>query len=1641
MFLLADHNSYCKEFPLNFSESLNCDVVFDKKEWNLGKDAVVSFRKQNGGVVVTCDSKSRFLKHNETKSFIRLPEENTFYLITADGKKIFLYFCADSAPLTASKKILLNPKFKIAVGSSSKNSICFKNEYFISDLHAVIFFSGSAWYVSPKGKYGVFVNSEKISGTTHLHFGDDISMFGLHLVYFGTVLAVGNSMGKLTVSSSFGLYNCRANALAKSGAAVKVKQYSCPARKIPYISEGETEIEAPQVVNEMPKKNMLSVIGRPLTMAIPMLLGCTFMALGTSMGGGFMSMGIITAVSSALLGAVWAMKSVKSDDYEEKEAKRFQAYASYITAVSNDLAKAYKANIEAMNYMYPSSRRCVDYDEKCAKLWSRNPSHEDFLFVRLGLGQKPFQIKIKVPKKSFKTDGDVLSELPYVVQEDYKTMHNVPIGIDLRANRLVGVIGVNGNTEAAANLVNCIITQIAANNCYSDVKTVLLDAGKNQLYTETFSYMLNLPHCWSSDKKTRYYSSSEADVEDVSYELLKLMRIRASAEKQTAQPHYVVIVTDPRLLEHNLAAGYLLEPQESYGITTIVLSKSLAALPNSCHIVLETNGKNGAVNDTLDSASQKSYFKQDTVDLSHLVALSRRLANITVEEKAFEQSIPQQVDFLEMFHADTVEELGVLERWQKNRIDSSIGVPVGAKAGGELCILDIHEKFHGPHGLVAGTTGSGKSETLQSYLLSLCVNFSPDDINLFIIDYKGGGMANLFEKLPHLAGSITNLSGNNVRRAMISIKSETVRRQMLFNEYGVNSINQYTKMFKDGGSDIPIPHLIIVIDEFAELKKAQPEFMQEIISVAQVGRSLGVHLILATQKPSGTVDDNIRSNAKFRLCLRVQDRQDSVDMLHRPDAAFITQPGGCILQVGNDEVFEPFQSAWTGGIYIGKKDSNSSSAKMITNTGKTVVSLNYNKIHFVEERKKEWVKTVVEFILAELSDKNINSLNEQEKLYYGGRVFDSIKIKYPDFKGSASAFAQYMNLWPAEYSSLSAGQIATVVSDRARKEGVTLIVGEEKTVLDAVALHLADVSAANNFSQSYKLWLAPLNEKITLEDIPEWKSFAFKGEYRNEPSNSVAALVGMVDNPSERAQNPIFVDFTNGGNQLIIGSVVSGKSTFLQTVLYGLVNRYSPREVNLYIIDYSSRMLSVFESAPHTGGYVSEGNESKLEKLFILIQNEIEYRKKVLAGGTFTEYIKSHYAEMPAWIIAIDNFAGFKEKTASAYEQTLIQLSREGNSYGIYLIITASGFGLNEVTFRMSENFRTSYALQLSDKYKYAEVMHENNLQVLPEENVRGRGLIKTDDAVLEFQTAVINGGDDDYSRAAAAKSLFEKIAETVGEDEWAKRIPEIPEKPTLSLLRRNERYKQLCEDRRMLPIGYNERTADVYALKNDSFFCCTVLYQRPSDKGDLLGMIIKSACDKKDSEVAVFCNNNTYDKYTAESSAPEIIKTDKEIFAYFKRFSDIIVQRNKVKREMIDAGCDDAEIFERMAQFNPVYLIIDDLSAFFNSVYHPSDDCGKMNGFVENILDRGASHNVYIFGALNNADLLKVKLYKGFELFSKEKFGILSGSSVSSQRILNFGNVPLAESTKIPSKNNVFVTDGINSGALTTVVIPAVNR
>ena len=319
-------------------------------------------------------------------------------------------------------------------------------------------------------------------------------------------------------------------------------------------------------------------------------------------------------------------------------------------------------------------------------------------------------------------------------------------------------------------------------------------------------------------------------------------------------------------------------------------------LPMGCIKIIVLNADNKSGTRILSSNGEDSInFTYEEVSDEVASEIALKLSPVYIDEVSLESELTKNISLFELLNIVSVDDLNLKKRWEESEVYKSMAAPLGVKTKGEVVYLDLNEKHHGPHGLVAGTTGSGKSEILQSYILSMATFFHPYEVGFVIIDFKGGGMVNQFKDLPHLIGAITNIDGREITRSLLSIKAELRKRQELFAKAEVNHVDAYIKKYKAGEVDIPLPHLIIIADEFAELKAEHPDFMKELISAARIGRSLGVHLILATQKPSGVVDDQIWSNSKFKLCLKVQNKDDSNEVIKTPLAAEIKEPGRAIF--------------------------------------------------------------------------------------------------------------------------------------------------------------------------------------------------------------------------------------------------------------------------------------------------------------------------------------------------------------------------------------------------------------------------------------------------------------------------------------------------------------------------------------------------------------------------------------------------------------------------------------------------------------------------------------------------------------------------------------------------------------------------
>ncbi len=1501
-------------------------------------------RKEYSGETLTCGD----------LFIIELPNEKTISLIVAEyenGHNIM-------------RKYSISEIERIQIGSDECCNLRYTFMNYISRNHAILYQSGGSWYINDSSFNGTFIDGKRIIGVRQLKFGDIINIYGLKIVFLENLIAVTAYAYKgSAVKSSLNVYRQSDKTVIfnKYSSLHKKKFYKRSPRSIEQPYSEAVVIDAVPPQKRIRGKPLFLTIGPSFTMVIPMLLGSMMTIFGAGSGTGtYMYTGIITAFASALFGVFWAYNNIKYTNISEneQEQERYNAYGQYLIETAAFLKEKYDFNAAVLNKTNISAAECCKYDENNHQLWNRNASQEDFLSVRLGIGSCPFQVEINIPPKKFSVNRDELADKPQEIKKNFETLYNVPVCIDLLKNNMVGVVG-GQNLEGARQAVLNMVVQIAVNNCYTDVKMAFIYDEKNE--GNFWNFARWLPHVWTSDKKCRLIAAGKQEASDVCYELTKIMRSReennaaVSDSDEVKLPHYIIFIESPELLEGELLMKYIMKPRKEYGLTTVFITRQYEQLPNTCEEIIQNDDVFRGMYNISESRTKMKEIQFDTVYADQVEMLARRISGIEVNEEVETGEIPNSLDFFEMYNVTSLEALNIKERWVKNRTYDSMKVVIGRKSGGKDCFLDIHEKYHGPHGLVAGTTGSGKSETLQTYMLSLAVNFSPDDIAFLIIDFKGGGMANLFSGLPHLAGKISNLSGNQVRRAMISINSENRRRQKIFNDNNVNNINLYTRLYKNHEVNIPIPHLFIIIDEFAELKREQPEFMKELISVAQVGRSLGVHLILATQKPNGTVDDNIWSNTKFRLCLRVQDRQDSNEMLHKPDAAYLTQAGRCYLQVGNDELFELFQSGYSGAKYTENMiEKTKTDAVLITLTGKTALSGN-------SVRKK--IKNEVE----------------------------------AEHKGEQNA--------------------------------------KEITQLEAVTDYLRKVAEENNYSQKLQLWMPVLPDVICLKDIAEYKPCGYGR--RENGKWELKAPIGMYDNPENQSQQAVQIDFSKDGHLAVCGTVSTGKSTFLQTLMYSMMNLYTPEEVNFYTLDFSSKMLSSYEGAAHVGGVCYEEDIEKIKKLFNMLAKIMDERRELFKGGNYSQYVRVNGVTFPAVIVVIDNYSGFAEKTGGIFEAAIMRIAKEGVGYGVYLAVSCAGFNSMELPARIADNIRNVITLNMGDIFKYSEVLHVVRVPILPEADIKGRGLCMVNGNILEYQTAVAAEAADDYERQEKIKERMKDIA-----FEWkgltARKIPEIPAKPVLSDFEELTEYKKMVETDRMLPVGYYTKDASVYGINLQKTYCYLISGKSRTGKTNMLKCVISAAAKKAQTELVVIDAADGGLNAAAKKFNARYITGIDDIKNFFTETVDIFKKRNVLKRELYKNGYDDEAVFEKMQQEKMYFIFVYDFIDFIKSVYTAGAEI-QIAPYLENITERGYLHNIFFFGCINPDDAVKAAGYKIYSNIMSYRTGIHFGGYINSQKLFQFTDIPFVQQGKPMKCGMGLIPDDEDASLSQQVVIPLV--
>ncbi len=751
-------------------------------------------------------------------------------------------------------------------------------------------------------------------------------------------LVLTNNPGKkvnVNLSSGLNFYSIPADEATKSVVfqdkeLYDKNDYFSKAPRIRRIIESkEIRLSPPPPSQDSPELPLILTIGPMLTMGMMSFMNMfnvvnRIMSGETTFAKSWSQILTALAMMSSML--LWPMISRKYSKKmaEEHKKKLIEKYDGYLVKKEKEIQEEEHLQKDILNENLITVSECLNLIRKRnIGFWDKRNDQNDFLVVRFGMGSQPLDVNITYQEQDFNIDEDELREKADRLKERYEYINNVPVSYSFYDNKISAIMGFD--KKKSFEFTNNILLQLLTFYSYEDLKIVVFS---NEHNAYNWDYIKYLNHNFNNERNFRFFASNQDSAKLVMGYLEAVMRSRMGVKSSTpAKPHYLIIIDDYDSVKRFDFIGELTEADEDLGFSIVILEEKLNKLPSKCNNFISLTNSSGAILKNSYEKQEQIPFKEEIDNSVNMTSVSKVMSNIPIEFEEGVKSLPDAISFLEMHEVGKVEQLSILNRWSMNDSTMSLKAEIGVDDQGDPMYLDLHEKYHGPHGLIAGTTGSGKSEFIITYILSMCVNYSPDDIAFILIDYKGGGLALAFEnkntgiRLPHLAGTITNLDKAEMDRTLVSIDSEVKRRQRLFNEArdelneSTIDIYKYQRFYKEGRLKEPIPHLFIICDEFAELKAQQPDFMDNLISVARIGRSLGVHLILATQKPSGVVNDQIWSNTKFRVCLKVQDENDSKEMLKKPDAAHIKQAGRYYLQVGYDEIYMLGQSGWCGAKY------------------------------------------------------------------------------------------------------------------------------------------------------------------------------------------------------------------------------------------------------------------------------------------------------------------------------------------------------------------------------------------------------------------------------------------------------------------------------------------------------------------------------------------------------------------------------------------------------------------------------------------------------------------------------------------------------------------------------------------------------
>lgn len=1400
--------------------SIECEFRLHKEMFF--DDIRLDFINNDGKWSVMC-SDNIYISHGDTRRLLtsELSHGDSFTVKYQEyNNEVFIVeFMVDfdSKQRMFERKIDVAGIKTITIGAGRENDICISGEYIVNDKIQLIRCAGGQQLEIINVTYGIYHNGNKAKNKEIIKDGDFISISDFMFYYKEDSLWTEIDDNCSVRNLSYIDYPNKNNyPMFVRNTRIKVA-----------LNENEIQILDPPAKPHKPQNNLLM----SLLPSMGMLIAAGVMAF---MGGAMIIFSMISGSMAILVTIIGVIQGKK--DYKKKSKERIEKYHAYITNKRAEIEEYRDSEREALNKIYTSYGDKIErFNQFSSDLFDRRKEDEDFLDVRLGTGSVEAVRKINYKKQEKLEIEDELQEIPQQMCEEYKMLPEAPVICHFKDVNAVGVIGTE---KQRYEMLKTMVLDITARQFYHEVRLFFIVSEEHSDLLKKFRF---LPHIDETIGNTKNIVCDEESKKVIFESLYNILTDRE--KKKEYKEEYVIFLYDQCGFGSHPISKFVDKAKE-LGVTFVFFVDSKSEIPLGCDKIISLINETEADLIDVNGVSSTVSFKYDTCTDDEITKVTQIMTAIETEEISLEGSLTKNINLFQLLNILEVDDIDLKKRWALTKVYNSMAVPLGVSKTG-IVYLDLHDKAHGPHGLVAGTTGSGKSEILQTYILSVATYFHPYEIAFVIIDFKGGGMVNQFKTLPHLLGAITNIDGKEIDRSLKSIKAELQKRQRLFAEAEVNHIDTYIKKYKAGEIKTPLPHIIIIVDEFAELKAEQPEFMKELVSAARIGRSLGVHLILATQKPAGQVDDQIWSNSRFKLCLKVQGPEDSNEVLKSPLAAEIKEPGRAYLQVGNNEIFELFQSAYSG------------------------------------EAEKAVDDSVKAFMLSELS---------------------------------------------------SSGKRTVIFEQKKKQQGE-----KGRTQLEAIVNYVANYCDKAGISHLQSICLESLKESIDFDEKAFVKNMSFD--------------IGIYDDPDNQYQGNTLLDIS-GKNTFIIGSSQYGKTNLLQLLIREIALKYSPKEANIYILDFGSMVLKNFETLNHVGGVVCSSEDEKLKNLFKLLQEEVRNRKEKLVSvgvSSFSAYCEAGHKDLPRIFVFVDNMTALMELYLEN-DDTFLTIIREGLAVGIS--VTVANAQTAGIGYKYLSNFANKVALYCNDSNEYGNMFDHITLKP---NDVPGRCIIELEKRILECQTYLAFTGEKEFERVKEIKGFIEARNALYASDR-ARVIPFIPSLLTVNILEKD--FAADTEEYR-LPMGLSYSEVIPFYLDFARLGAIGICgREKKGHKNFVAGTLYRLNNNRNENPVRVTILDDVSRKYR-ELSQLEIVET-------YSLDTDVILEKINEWHGILQDRYQ-AMIEEREPEDNALIMLVIQNNDVARKIY---EDMDVMRQYSEIVTRFKALNVCIIFANYDNASV-----------------------------------------------------------------------